>query len=107
MPLAPGAGMREGYGAKEEPPKYPNLAARWEGRGQSWVGIMMHPGCCANVVEVKPSPRARLQGILPSFLLGLCIPIGILPPQVGHGSDSSMTCVFAPQTCWVPPPTPP
>lgn len=30
--------MREGYRAREEPPKYPNLAARWEGGGyRQWA----------------------------------------------------------------------
>ena len=87
MPWALGAGVWESYRARGEPLKYPNLAARWEGGGQSQVGIIQCPGGCANFVEVKPSPKARLEGTLPSPISGPCIPVGSLHPEVGHASD--------------------
>lgn len=65
------------------------------------MGITQCPGGYANIAEVKPSPRARQEDMLPSSISGPCIPIGVLPPQAGHGSDRAKTCTFAPQTCWV------
>lgn len=56
--------MQEGKRARWEAPKYPDLAARWDGGVQSQVGIVQCPGGCINTVEVKPTPRARLEGML-------------------------------------------